>query len=529
MPSLKELVEGFGPGFPGIDELFNLAPTEQELAALNSPVPAQGRYRGNTEFLSKITSGRSLGRLRFHVMREYFIALSQLLSNYSGMFKNYKVVRHLTPEEIGKIREIGNTDKEIIQAEKGETFTEHDTAAAGDYFKMRISKELPALEASVEGIHFANTSEDVMGNVFGLMANKLIYGALLPNILTFCDSIMLYVEQCEQNGPLVIPGLTHEQAAEPTTLGKKLMTRLKAIDYLIQRMLDEKGEFIPFSGKLGGAIGNLSTHYAAYPDINWRDFARSFVESLGLRYEELTDQSVAYVVEAQHFTTIANILSQIIKLIDDFISLASCPGQLFVKQKKKGTKGSSIMPNKSNAWAMEGAIKMLAESRDGLFSLAKELPAYPHEGNMGRSYLLRNIAQSFIPIFIALSRIGRELRSYQPNHKKINAFFSEYPGMSGSCLQTILKRAAIKGDAYRTIEAISINPDGTYANNEQFRAGLHNVIEKLDIPQEVRSELLACTEPARLVQAAHLMAQENKVLLKERYQEYRKQLEKYAV
>ena len=278
----------------------------------------------------------------------------------------------------------------------------------------------------------------------------------------------------------------------------------------------------------------MTTHYAAYPDIDWRNFARRYIEGLGLTYDEMTFQAATYDLEVSHFTELGHMMSHIIKLVQDFIDMASCPAQFFVKRKKRGTKGSSIMPNKSNAWGMEGALEMLGESRRLLFYYAQTLPQYPHEGNMGRSYLFRNLGGVFMPAFIALSRIGGELvgdmiyRGYVPNPSKIAAFFHEYPGMAGSSIQTVLKREGIEGDAYRQIEAIAINPDGSYANAKQFAEGMERVMVVNNLPDGVCDELRRLMIPSENIGDADILAKKWGKELRDRICHYRDLVKPYS-
>ena len=525
MSRVDEMIKGYGPGFPSLEELFATEPSEADRLRLESPIPALGRYLRSVKFLNEVTSGKAVGILRFKIITRYFTALSVLMRKYQGIHAHQKIIGPLSDSELSAISEIGKNIKDVLQAERIEKFTEHDTAAAGDFVKLRIAHDFPHLTSSIEGVHFACTSEDVMGNVFGLIANNLVFKHFLGALLDFCASIINFTEKYEVSGPLLLPALTHQQAAEPITLGKKNATRLRAIDYLIGQMWKEDGSFQPFSGKMGGGGGNLICHYAAYSDIDWRSFAKDFVEDLGLHYEEMTDQCVSYVVEVQHFCAIANILTQIIKLTKDFVNMASCPSQFFVKEKKKGVKASSLMPNKCNAWGMEGAIRMLVEARTSLLFLAQALPDYPHEGDMGRSYLFRNVGNCFMPIFIALARITSEMSKYHPNPAKITAFFDEYPGMAGSSIQTVLKRMGIASDAYRAIQEIAINPDGTYANQEQFRQGLEKKMGEFDLPEDSRRELRALLNPANLVGPAHQMVQETIKTLKDHFEGYRRGME----
>lgn len=529
MATVNELIKGYGEGFPDIETLLGLEPDEAQLIAMSEPTPELCRYFKDVSFFCDVTSQKVVGMVRFKVLIERLIALNDELSRYSGVHHDKRVVHSLTDENKYALRQLARTPADVLRAERIERFTEHDTAAAGDYLKILIGTQMPHLEWMIEGVAFADTSEDTMGPVFGLIANKIVFGYFLPRLLDFIERLLDYVDELEKDGPLVIPALTHVQAAEPTTFGKKMSTWLYPLDFHIQRMM-ENDCFIPFSGKYGGAVGNTTTHLAAYPDIDWRDFGRRYIERLGLMYEEMTFQSSTYAIEASHFATLANMMTHIIKLTEDFVALASCPGQLFIKLKKPGTKGSSIMPNKSNAWNMEGALEMLRRSRAELFHYAQRLPAYPHEGNMGRSYLMRTLGGVFMPAFIALSRIQNEMvgdmktRGYAPNLEKIVAFFREYPGMAGSSIQTCLKREGIEGDAYRQIEKIAINPDGTYADTEQFSRGLEQVMEANNLPSSACCELRDLLNPQRNIGDAHILAKRYSQTLRVRIGRYRAML-----
>ena len=197
-------------------------------------------------------------------------------------------------------------------------------------------------------------------------------------------------------------------------------------------------------------------------------------------------------------------------------------------RKKKGEKGSSIMPNKSNPWRMEGAVEMLTEVRTNLFAYATQLQSYPHEGNMGRSYLMRNIGTVFMPLFTGLQRVAKELGQYHPNSSKINGFFNEYPGMSGSAIQTVLKREGIEGDAYRVLQGISVNEDGSYANREQFSTGLENTMDSLDLEPDLKSELRGLLDPRKLVNPVTRMVSESILLLQINNITHRRKLHRYA-
>jgi len=513
---MADMIKGFGPGFPPLEELFAIELTTEDIQRLESPTPYLGRYYKSNAFLKDVTSAASIGLKRFNVIVEYFIALSELMETYKG--SRPKIIRQLTPEEKAWLRRLGTTYKEIKIAEAIEKFSEHDTAAAGDSCKLRTGYYQPSLAAYIEGIQFMETSEDTMSIVFGLIGNQLVYHHFMVKLIDFCLSRIEFARKFD----LIIPALTHEQAAEPTTIAKKFANRLNAINNLINELVGNNGEFKPFSGKLNGAVGNFTSFYAAYPDIDWPNFARKFVEEkFGLFYEDMTDQCASFTREAFIFSVIGNILTQVIKLTDDFIKSARCPAQFFVKAKKAGTKGSTIMPTKSNAWGQEGGKIALKKSRHMLTFLSENLPDYPDEGNMARSILFRDIGSDFMPAFTGLDRIGEEMGKYIPNQDNIREFFDRYPGMSGSSIQIALKAHRILGDAYRVIQEIAINPDGSYAKSEQFKDGFEKKMEQLGLSEEVRVELRSLLAPENLIKKAREMAFSSLAKLETAFKEHR--------
>lgn len=497
------MLAGYGPkfqqAFPTLTELFKKQPSPEELLAMEMPIPGLGRYRETTMFLTDVTSGKAIGLTRFHVLKEGFLGMNAALAR-SGVTHPFAVP--LALDDVAAIRRLGITLAEVHQTDQLERFTEHDTAAAGDLIKLRIAHLLPHLADRIELLNLACTSEDTMGNVFGLILNELVYRHFLPDLLGTCRFLMEFAERhSPPDDPLLMAALTHEQGAEPTTFNRWTAVRVNAIFDLVPRLYHPgTTQFQPFSGKMGGAIGDLKAHYAAFPQVDWQCFAREFVTGLGLHYDPLTDQCVTYAVESAHLSTIENILNQVVKLADDFVKMLRCPAQFFVKQKKEGQKGSSIMPNKSNPWQIEGAIAALEKAMAMISFTAHQLPRYADQGNMKRSYLLRDIGSDFMGAFIALARIRREMAACHPSLEKIQAVFHEYPGMSGSVLQTVLKRAMIGGDAYRLIQSIAINHDGSYANADQFAEGLEQVMSDLELPGDLRAELRSLCQPLTLLQ-----------------------------
>ncbi len=513
---MTDMIKGFGPGFPSMEELLAIELTAEDIRKFKSPTPHLGRYYKSNAFLEEVTSGASVGLKRFIVIIEYFISLSELLESYNG--KRPKIIRKLTSAEKEWLRTLGKTLKEVKMAERIEGFSEHDTSAAGDLTKLLIGYSKQELAAYIEGIQYMETSEDTMSIVFGLIANDLVYRRFIVRLIDFCLSRIAFARKWNQ----IIPALTHEQGAEPFDVAKDFATSLEAIKNLIDELVDKNGEFKHFSAKLNGAVGFFTTFYTAYPEIDWPTFAKEFIEKkFGLFCEEMTDQCVSFQREATIFSIIGNILTQVIKMTDDFIKSARCPAQFFVKKKKAGNKGSSILPNKSNAWGSEGGIKALKKARHMLEFLGRELQEFPDQGNMGRSILFRDLGSDFMPAFTGLDRIQEEMDRYIPNEGNIKEFFDKYPGMAGSSLQVVLKQYRIMGDAYRIIQDIAINPDGSYARSEQFKAGLEAKMRQLELPEEVCNHLRSLLIPENLIKKGREMAFSSLITLEVAFRTHR--------
>ena len=72
---------------------------------------------------------------------------------------------------------------------------------------------------------------------------------------------------------------THGQTASPTTVGKEFAN----VAHRLGRQIEQIQQ-VPLLGKINGAVGNYNAHISAYPDIDWAEAAKEFVESLGLQH-----------------------------------------------------------------------------------------------------------------------------------------------------------------------------------------------------------------------------------------------------
>ncbi len=497
--------------------------------AANSPFPALSRYRKYIQFLDGLTSLKALYQYRLEVVIEYFIALAETMANYSGSFSKDKIIPVvLTEEAKAKLRAMPHdlSHQQMKQIELIETRSDHDTAAITDWLKFAIDQsdllglaqassdeERKALENCLDGVHFGRTSEDVNSPVFALINRDLFFGYLLPEIAALQHALLDFARRNNR----VCAALTHGQPAEPTTIGKQIANTVAAIDVILRKVFlpyNEAGKqtTVSFPVKTFGAVGNHSDLQAAYPDIDWRENDRRFVNALGpgLHLDLMTTQAGLYGEYKYVYDAVSTISRHMLKFSRDFWGWTSF--QWLKKRKKEGVKGSSVMPNKYNPWRIEGAVKILEKFIAQLECSAKALMDYPYEGDMGRSIIMRDIGDDFGKFFIAVGRIREELALYELNEERIDQFLQMNPGLTGGAAQTMLKRARAEGDAYRQIQQIMINPDGTYCSQQEF---VERISAHKQIPDELKQEILQKADPKNntgyadeLAQAAFTRAEE---------------------
>lgn len=121
---------------------------------------------------------------------------------------------------------------------------------------------------------------------------------------------------------------THGQPASPTQLGKEIQVFVVRL----QKQVDLLST-IPYSAKFGGATGNFNAHHIAYPQINWINFADSFVNTqLGLHRSNPTTQIEHYDNLAALFDNLKRINTILIDFSRDVWQYVSMN---YFKQKNK--------------------------------------------------------------------------------------------------------------------------------------------------------------------------------------------------
>jgi adenylosuccinate lyase len=435
-----------------------------DLNILTAISPVDGRYRSKTEVFSKYFSEYALIKYRVLVEIEYFIALCELpikqLKNVDK--KTYKQLRHVyldfTLEDAAKIKDIEKT-------------TNHDVKAVEYFIKEKF--DLLGLSEHKEFIHFGLTSQDINNTAvpYSLQdAMSYAYYPILERVITKLS------ELAEEWAEIPMLARTHGQPASPTRLGKE-------IDVFIERIQKQKAllNFVPFSAKFGGATGNFNAHNVAYPEVNWAEFANSFVNHvLNLERSQTTTQIEHYDNLAALFDNLKRINTILLDLSRDIWTYISMD---YFKQKiKKGEIGSSAMPHKVNPIDFENAEGNLGIANAVFEHLANKLPISRLQRDLTDSTVLRNVGVPFAHTIIALESLLKGLGKLVLNEKALANDLEANWSVVAEAIQTILRR-----ENYPNPYEALLNL--TRTNKAITKESIHNFIDTLDVSEELKAEL----------------------------------------
>ncbi|MBU0579334.1 adenylosuccinate lyase, partial [Patescibacteria group bacterium] len=398
---------------------------------------------------------------------EYFIALS----------KEPKIneVPPLSPIDQNQLRSFYKNfslaDAQIIK--DIESTTNHDVKAIEYFIKQKIA-DTP-LQKYSEFIHFALTSEDINNIAYSLMWQQGVRKIYLPNIIKVYQAILDFAQQ-NKNQPML--SLTHGQSATPTTVGKEFLVfaaRLKRqVDYLEQHQL---------LGKLAGATGTWSAQVIAYPEVDWLEFSKKFINYLGLEPNLITTQIEPHDSIAESYQAIERINNILIDFTRD-VWLYISRGILGQK-KKAGEVGSSTMPHKINPIQFENAEGNLGLANAYFSHLCQKLPVSRMQRDLSDSTVLRNQGVPLAHSLLANKNILKGLSRLTVNQSKLEQELDEHWEVLSEAIQTILRKVGYN-QAYEKLKDLTRGQKITQKSIQTF-------INNLNIPQIEKQKLLKLT------------------------------------
>ena len=449
-----------------------------ELSPLTAVSPVDGRYGSKTDDLRPIFSEYGLIRHRVAVEVRWLKALAaqpQIVEvpAFSGHASNLldAVFENFQLADAQRVKNIERT-------------TNHDVKAVEYFLKERIAGNTE-LEAVSEFIHFACTSEDINNLAHALMIREGRGQVLLPQMDELIGAVR---DLAHRYADVPMLSRTHGQPASPTTLGKEMANTVHRL-----RAQRQQVAAVQLLGKINGAVGNYNAHLAAYPEIDWPAFARSFVEeSLGLTWNPHTTQIEPHDYMAELFDAVVrfdNVLIDFCRDVWGYVSLG-----YFRQRTVAGEVGSSTMPHKVNPIDFENAEGNLGVANAILEHLAGKLPISRWQRDLTDSTALRNLGVGIAHTSIALQSTLRGIGKLEADPERMAADLDANWEVLAEPIQTVMRRHGIDRPYERLKEL---------TRGRRIGAGdLAEFIDGLELPDGVKDELRALSPAAYVGNAA---------------------------
>jgi len=320
------------------------------------------------------------------------------------------------------------------------------------YLKRRIGRDHSRLP--IEMVHFACTSEDINNLAYALILKEFSNSELLPRLDAVVRSL---ADFALGNAGRPMIGRTHGQLATPTTVGKEFAVFAHRLRRQVGHLRRQE-----FLGKINGAVGNYNAHHAAYPNVDWIDFSRRFVEGLGLVWNPLTTQIESHDWMAELFDTSARVCTIMLGLSRDlwaYISLG-----YFRQPPLAGEVGSSTMPHKVNPIDFENCEGNSGLAIALLQHLSAKLPVSRLQRDLSDSTVLRSVGSAFAHMVVALSSFSKGFSKLSIDEEAIAADLDAPRSFEvlAEAIQTLMRRYGLP-QPYETLKELTrgrpVNPD----------------------------------------------------------------------
>ncbi|MEO1767848.1 adenylosuccinate lyase [Thiobacter aerophilum] len=452
-----------------------------ELSALTALSPLDGRYASRMGGLRALFSEFGLMKHRVRVEIEWLKALAAEPA--------LTEVPPFSPATIAELDLLATNFSEAdAQAVKDiEAITNHDVKAIEYFLKQRLAGN-PEVMRVAEFIHFACTSEDINNLAHGLMLKAGRDQVLLPALDRLLEKLG---ELAHAWADFPMLAHTHGQPASPTTVGKEFANVVYRLRAARDRLVA-----VAVLGKMNGAVGNYNAHLAAYPDFNWENFARRFVEKLGLQFNPYTIQIEPHDYMAELFDALARVDTILIDLDRDvwgYIALG-----YFRQKVKAGEVGSSTMPHKVNPIDFENSEGNLGVANALLRHLAEKLPVSRWQRDLTDSTVLRNMGVALGYALLGFESCLRGLNKLEVNPQRLDEDLDANWEVLAEPIQTVMRRYGVP-NPYEQLKELTRGKHGI------TRETLAAFIRQLPIPEPEKARLLAL-EPRAYTGLAAVLA-----------------------
>lgn len=432
--------------------------------------PIDWRYSASTKGLGQYFSEFALIKYRIYVEVEFLKFLIPViwikLNKDQKLFINNldSINNNFSLQDTERVKEIEKT-------------TNHDVKAVEYFLKEKLfeNTSVESNEEISELIHFACTSEDINNIAYSLMIKDWITNLILPAI----EKVSIDLNKLANNwANIPMLSRTHWQSASPTTVWKEFKIFESRINREISNI--KKQEYL---GKINWASGNFNAHYIAYPEINWIEFSKEFIESLWLNWNAHTNQIEPHDFLAEIFDSwsrISTILIDFNKDIWQYISIWYFKQKVIVWEI-----WSSAMPHKVNPIDFENSEWNCWLAIAIFQHLARKLPISRMQRDLTDSTVLRNIWVGFAYLLIAIKSAEKWMNKLELNVEKLENDLDNNWEILAEAIQTVMRKNGVE----KPYEKLKVLTRGKKLDKKT----LQDFIKKLELEKEDKQRLLSLT------------------------------------
>lgn len=412
--------------------------------------PLDDRYFEKVRELHDYFSEDAQLKFKARIEIDYFVALCEELN------------LPLTEENRCSISDIWN-NIQSVHIKVIEEETRHDIKAIEYYLRQRFKNfSIPHDHM----IHFGLTSQDVNSVATSQTLDLFNQSEMSFYINDLIGALFAFAEK----NKCIFPARTHGQLAVPTLFDKEIDVFISRLGNVWNETMDH-----PFQTKFGGAVGNLSAHYIAYPDHNWYMFVDKFLRKYDLDPEECTTQVANNTTVCQYFDKIRMINNILIGLCRD-IWMYNSYG--YLKQAVTAEEvGSSTMPQKINPINFENAEGNLEFSNCLLEFMSNKLQISRMQRDLTDTTVVRNIGVALGHAVVAYKSIIEGLGKMSVNLEAINRDLAN-TGLLAEAYQVLLKKYNVK-DGYELVR--NMERTGSTLDDIEVTENIKNILKAVTI------------------------------------------------
>lgn len=422
--------------------------------------PVDGRYRKITEKVANYFSEYAYIKYRVKVEIEWLKYI--LKSDICNI--NKEIV-----ENVDKIYDTFDISS-AMRVKEIEKITNHDVKAIEYYIKEEMDKI--NFSKYKNFVHFGCTSEDINNIAYALMCKEFRDKILAHDMKELISKVK---KKAIENKDVPMLAHTHGQPATPTTVGKELAIFVHRWQYILEKMLK-----IEFCGKFSGAVGNYNAHVIAYENIDWIEFNKNFVNSLGLKYNPLTTQIESHDVLCEFFSYLKLFNNITLDFNSDMWMYIS---RKYFKQKIIETEvGSSVMPHKVNPINHENSMANIHIANSIIDNFTNNLQISRMQRDLSDSSTLRNIGVVFSHTLISIMQSIKGFEKMDVDKDILKSELENNSEVLAEAIQTVLRKNGYN-DAYESLKKFTRGKEVTLKM-------LRDYISNLGIDEKDKKRLL---------------------------------------